>query len=98
LGPSPAVALFPYTTLFRSDRRIRQRVRDREAVRADHRHRAGGRSADRVRDVAGTADVALAPARARAVLGSLTSRDGRLMEESGSPTDVSGSGQVSHSR
>src|SRR5215510_12620392 len=54
----------------RHDRRIRQCVRDRKAVRADHRHRAGGRGADRVRDVAGTADVALAPARARAVLGS----------------------------
>src|SRR5262249_18413283 len=46
--------------------------RDCEAVRADHRHRPRGRGADRVRDVAGTADVALAPARARAVLGTLT--------------------------
>src|SRR5262249_51384298 len=35
-----------------------------------HRHRPRGRGADRARDVAGTADVALAPARARTVLAS----------------------------
>jgi ABC-type nitrate/sulfonate/bicarbonate transport system permease component len=41
---------------------------NREVVRTDHRHRTGRRGAHRARDVAGAADVALAAARAGAVL------------------------------
>ena len=52
----------------RHDRRIRQRVRDRQAVRADHRDCDRRRRAHRAGDVAGAADVALAAARAGAVL------------------------------